>query len=38
VPEITLDEMIAEMVEADLSQAKQVSLLRQARLFCAFGR
>jgi GDPmannose 4,6-dehydratase len=29
VPEITLDEMITEMVEADLSQAKQVSLLRK---------
>jgi len=29
VPEITLDEMIAEMVASDLGQAKQVSLLRQ---------
>jgi GDPmannose 4,6-dehydratase len=29
VPEITLDEMIAEMVASDLSQAQQVSLLRQ---------
>jgi GDPmannose 4,6-dehydratase len=29
VPEITLDQMIHEMVAADLAQAKQVSLLRQ---------
>jgi GDPmannose 4,6-dehydratase len=29
VPEITLEQMIEEMVAADLEQAKQVSLLRK---------
>jgi GDPmannose 4,6-dehydratase len=29
VPEITLEQMIKEMVAADLEQAKQVSLLRK---------
>ncbi|MCC6210583.1 MAG: GDP-mannose 4,6-dehydratase, partial [Burkholderiales bacterium] len=29
VPEITLDEMVAEMVASDLQKAKQHALLRQ---------
>ena len=29
VPEITLDQMVAEMVESDLAQAKQHALLKK---------
>ncbi len=38
VPEITLDEMIAEMVSNDLSKAKQHSLLTKHGFSMAFGK
>lgn len=38
VPEITLDEMIVEMVESDLDQAKQHALLRKHGYMTAVGK